>query len=66
AKPQRKKSNVATFTINIDAMGFYAEIEMAKAAAKQTADEINETIQKDTKTNAERLMTAFRKKTEVK
>lgn len=66
AKPQSKKSNDATVTLNLDAKDFYAELEKAKAAAKQTADEINETIQKNQKTNAERLMTAFRNKTEEK
>ena len=65
-KPQGKKNNEATVTLNLDTKDFYAELEKAKAAVKQAAGEINETVQKSQTTNAERLMAAFRKKTEVK
>lgn len=66
AKSQGKKLNEATVTLNLDTKDFYTELEKAKAAAKQAAGEIDETIQNSQKTNAERLMAAFRKKTEVK
>jgi ATP-dependent Clp protease protease subunit len=66
AKPQGEKSNEATVTLSLDTKDFYAELEKAKAAAKQTAEEINGKIQNSKKTNAERLMAAFHKKTEVK
>lgn len=45
AKPQSKKSNentVTTVTLNLDAKDFYAELEKAKAAAKQAVEEISE------------------------
>jgi len=66
AKPQGKKNDAATVTLNLDAKDFYVELEKAKAAAKQAADEINTILTKNQKTNAERLMAAFRKKMEVK
>jgi ATP-dependent Clp protease protease subunit len=66
AKPQGKKSNEATVELNLDTKEFYAELEKAKAAAKQAAGEISKTITEGQKTNVERLMAAFRKKTEVK
>ena len=61
AKPQGKKDNAATVSLSLDTKDFYAELEKAKAAVKQATDEIDEMIQKNQKTNAERLMAAFRK-----
>ena len=41
AKPQGKKSNAVTVDLNLNTKDFYAELEKAKAAAKQAAEEIN-------------------------
>ena len=56
-KPQ---SSVRGITVNLklNTDGFYSELEKAKTAAKEAADEINGAMEK---TNAERLMAAFRK-----
>lgn len=45
AKPQGKKSNAVTVDLNLNTKGFYAELEKAKAAAKQAAEEINEKLE---------------------
>lgn len=67
AKPQGGKNNSATVTINLDTKVFYSELEKAKGAAKQAADEIKndfngviETAQKIT--NAERIKMLLGKK----
>lgn len=65
AKPQSKKTDTVTVALNLDTTEFYAELEKAKAAVKQTAEEANEAIQKNQTTNAERLIAAL-EKTEVK
>lgn len=41
AKPQGKKGNAVTVDLNLNTKDFYAELEKAKAAAKQAAEEIN-------------------------
>ena len=64
-KPQSKKTDTVTVALNLDTTEFYAELEKAKAAVKQTISEANEAIQKSQTTNAERLFAAL-KKTEVK
>lgn len=66
AKPQNKKSSEVTVALNLNTKEFYADLEKAKVAIKQAVGEIDETIQKSQKTNAERLIAAFRKNTEVK
>ena len=41
AKPQGKKSNAVTVDLNLNTKDFYSELEKAKVAAKQAAEEIN-------------------------
>lgn len=65
AKSQSEKSDAVTVKLNLDTKDFYAELDKVKDAAKQAANEINEAVQKNQKTNAERLMAAFKNKMEV-
>ena len=66
AKSQGKKDNVTTVALSLDTKAFYSELEKAKAAVRQAVGDMNEMVQKNQESNAERLMAAFRKKTEAK